>query len=97
MCSISVRIVQPVYGQELKNKGNYELFENMLEGRQVSKKRWADIDDIFNDFMMTQRLLKCLIAHEVDVDLWKNKYNAKWAGKAERPLPMLKWNKQDDL
>ena len=91
--------MEPVYGPDSKKKKNYDFFEDVLEGQQVVKKRWADIDDVFNDFVMTQRLLKYLIANEVDRRLWEHKCTAKWTRKPvkKRPLYSLKWNKHDDL
>ena len=99
MVSGSLRLLEPVYGPDSKKKKKYDFFEDMLEGQQIVKKRWADIDDVFNDFTMTQRLLKYLIANEVDRRLWEHKYAAKWRRKPlrKRPLHSLKWNKHDDL
>ena len=95
MVAGSVMEMEPVYGRNATR--SREFVENMFEGPTSNKIRWAEVSDVWNEYMMAKRLLKYLLSHGVDEKYWRNGYDQVWKNEDEKPLETLQWSAAEEF
>ena len=69
----------------------------MVEGPMRNKIRWAEVSDVWNEYMMAKQLLKYLLLHGVDEKYWRNGYDKVWKNEKEKPLETLQWSAAEEF
>ena len=95
MVAGSIKELEPVYGRNATR--SREFVENMFEGPTSNKIRWAEVSDVWNEYMMAKRLLKYLLSHGVDEKYWRNGYEQVWKNEDEKPLETLQWSAAEEF
>ena len=90
--------MQTIYGSDIGRRTlDTHLVKDLMDGPYAMLKWWALIEDIFNDYEMTKRLLKYFATHCVPRDMWIDAYKNLWDLHDLTPHNDLKWHGKVEL
>ena len=97
MVSGKVKVLKPIYGYNTGLRSlDTHLVEDMMDGQYPIHKRWALIEDIFNDYDMTKQLLKYFLSHQAPRELWVDAYYKAY-DLLSMPHENITWHGKEDL
>ena len=91
--SATVRRLDAVYGRDVTGGQTEEAHEGF--GRHVI--RWADVRDIWQDYLYSMKLIKYFVGNGVDDDYWRPTYDQYWPRATRDPYRDLKWRSNEEL
>ena len=89
--------VHPVVSEHYYD-GNSRAIEDRVEGICVQAKRWAVVDDVWEDRIYAMKLWKYFKAYQVPADLWLPGYEKQWKNSSEgMPHENVTWSASEEL